>query len=154
MVKRAAQVTDDNSSDSRLAYNESLEPPAIRETRHAEILQEIELHKLAQIVVDEAVDAYRENLYVLARQLANEQLDPGVVTRAHVRQAQALMARPRRRYNWDDGLLAVGGLMLGGALPHVLDLSQNGGAGNPILISLGLIGAVIFGMGLLAKAKF
>lgn len=117
------------------------------------ILKEVELHAQAEVLVEEAVAKYREDLYFVARRLADDEFDSGIVTRAHVRQAQATLTRPRHKYTWGDVLLAIGGLMLGGAIPHIVELGQGAQSPSVTLIIGGVLGGVLFGMGILAKVK-
>lgn len=133
----------------------SVTQPDIRQRHEARdrILKEVELHAQAELLIEDAVATYREDLYFVARRLADDELDSGVVTRAHVRHAQAMLARGRKKYGWGDALLAVGGLMLGAAIPHIIYLNQSGHAANVLLIVSGVIGGMMFGMGALAKAK-
>ena len=118
------------------------------------LLRKLELHSQADELVEEIVARYREDLYVICRRVAESDLESGIITRAHVRQAQVVMTRRHRRYSWGDALLTSGGLMVGTAIPHVLAIvADPKTAASPLLISLGFIGALMFGMGVVDKAK-
>lgn len=118
------------------------------------ILKKLELHWQADDLVEEIVARYREHLYFNCRRLAEEDLESGVITRAHVRRAQVLLGRTRRRYSWGDGLLAVGGLLVGVALPDITELARGvSNSPSPFLVCLGFAGALLLGMGIIDKAK-
>ena len=117
------------------------------------VLRAVELHAQADLLVEDAVAKYREDLYFLARRLAEEDLEPGVVTRAHVRQAQALLARHRRASSWGDALLTVGSLLVGAAIPHVIELAQKSATPSVTIIISGIVGALLLGMGIVSKLR-
>jgi hypothetical protein len=117
------------------------------------VLRAVELHAQADVLVEDAVARYREDLYFLARRLAEEDLEPGLVTRTHVRQAQALLARHRRVSSWGDSLLTFGSLLTGAAIPHVIELAQRTAAPSVLIIVGGIAGALMLGMGVVHKVK-
>jgi hypothetical protein len=120
----------------------------------AKILEKLEVHAQADALIDGLIARYREDLYFVCRRLAEDDLQSGIITRAHVLQAQAFITHRRKSYDWGDGLLAVGGLLAGAAIPNVLDLFTSAHANpHPVLVIAGLFGALLLGMGIVAKAK-
>lgn len=117
------------------------------------VLRTIELHAQADLLVEDAVGKYREDLYFLSRRLAEEDLEAGVVTRAHVRQAQSLLARHRRVSTWGDALLTVGSLFVGAAIPHLFELAKRSVSPNILIVAGGLVGALLLGMGVVEKMR-
>lgn len=155
VLKRYVALEDDVMSQ----LTRELETiPSLDEKRRAaakeKILQKLELHGRADALIEEAVARYREDLYFVSGRLADDDGEAGVVTRAHVRQAQTILARRRRSYSWGDAILAFGGLLLGTALPHLIDLAQaTPVAPRMTLIACGVAGALLLGMGVVEKAK-
>jgi len=155
ILKRYAQLEDavvsKIASDLQLLPTQTVD--ARRETAKSKILSKLELHSHADALVEEAVAKYREDLYFVARRVAEEDLESGIINRAHVRQAQSRLSRHRKKYGWGDGLLAVGGICLGSAVPHVLALASPDVKPSAILIVVGLFGALLWGAGIVDKAK-
>ena len=153
IVKRYVQAEE--ATVQRIAHEVAALPQLSDTQRNAardKILETLELHAQADICAEEAVARYRENLYFVARQLAEDAGEFGIVTKAHVMQAQAILARPRRRYVWGDALLGFGGLLAGAAIPHLIELYRvPATSASPSLLLVGLVGALLFGMGIVAK---
>ena len=113
------------------------------------ILKEIELHARADVIVEDAVARYREDLYFVSRRLSEEDGEPGIITGHHVRQAQGMLSRHRRQYSWGDGALALGGLFAGAGIPQLM---QNRIPSLPEVVCA-VLGALLLGMGLVSKSR-
>ena len=124
-----------------------------RDAARERILKRIELHHQANALIEDAVAKYRESIYFFARRFAEEDLQSDVITAAHVRHAQWMLSRIRKRYSWGDGLLAFGGLLAGAVIPHIASLYDGTTQPSVALLASGLIGTLLFGMGIVEKAK-
>jgi hypothetical protein len=113
------------------------------------VLKEIELHARAELLVEEAVSKYREDLYFVSRRFSEEDGESGVITGTHVHRAQSVLNRQRKGYSWSDAVLAIGGLCAGAGLPQLL---QGRPPSLPEIVST-ILGALLLGIGIMAKAK-
>jgi len=141
-----------NAIASELIGDTNIAPP--RETAKQKFLKKLELHSQADEFVEDCVERYRADLYVISRRIAEADLESGVITKAHVHQAQRLLGRRFRRYSWGDGLLAVGGLLGGAGVAHLVELfTVSNAVLKPLLLAFGIGGALLLGMGIVDKAK-
>ncbi|MCB0539081.1 MAG: hypothetical protein KDE33_16325 [Bacteroidetes bacterium] len=128
--------------------------PAVVEESKKKFLQQIELHHQANDLIEIEVKKYRENIYQVSKQIASREMEDYIITRAHVIKAKEFLWHKKRKYDYSDGLLGFGGLLLGTSIPHVINLMSNLDLKpNVILIILGIVGGILFGMGMIWKAK-
>lgn len=116
------------------------------------ILKQLELHAAADDAVEEEVMRFREQLYVVARSIAERDMENKIITASHVMRARHELWPIRPKYNFYDGFLAIGGLFAGTGAGHLIDIA-NGKPGNILLVAISLIGALLLGMGIVGKAK-
>ncbi|HEV2840948.1 MAG TPA: hypothetical protein VGW39_06465 [Chthoniobacterales bacterium] len=116
------------------------------------ILKQLELHAAAEDAVEEEVMRFREQLYVIARSIAERDMENKIITASHVLRARHEIWPRRAKYNFYDGYLAVGGILAGAGAGHLIDIA-NGRPGNVWLVALSLVGALLLGMGIVGKAK-
>jgi hypothetical protein len=154
VLKRYLRVEEETLATIASEVEGATELAHVRSAAKQKLLRKLELHSHADELVEQAVARYREDLYILSRRHAEDDVESGIITRAHVRAAQRMLARRRRRYSWGDGMLALGGLGAGAGLPHVIELSR-GSSTTPsgLLIAIGLVGMLLLGMGIIDKAK-
>jgi len=150
ILKRYVQAED--ATLALIASEIQSVPGADEQTRlHSKerILKEIELHARADLLVEDAVARYREDLYFISKRLSEEDGESGIITGHHVRQAQGILNRKRRQYSLGDVGLAIGGLFAGAGVPQLL---QNKVPGLPE-VACAVLGALLLGMGVVSKVK-
>src|ERR1043166_6823604 len=103
ILKRYVQAED--ATLALIASEIQAVPGADEQTRlHSKerVLKEIELHARADLLVEDAVARYREDLYFISKRLSEEDGESGIITGHHVRQAQGILNRKRRQYSLGD----------------------------------------------------
>lgn len=127
-------------------------PTAQIEAAKNRILKKLEVHNQAEDLIEAEVSRYREDLYVFAKRMANNEMEKDIITKAHVIKAKQVLWRRRSKYSFADGFLALGGLFLGIAVPHIISLVQHTAEPSMVLIVSGIIGGFLLGMGIIGKA--
>jgi hypothetical protein len=114
----------------------------------------VELHNRAEDLIEKEVSIYRKDLYDFAQAVARHEMGEDIITRSHVMKAKQLLWRRRTKYSFSDGVLTLGGVLLGTSITHIIALIQNPAAQpNLILITAGIAGGLLLGMGSIGKAK-
>lgn len=130
-------------------------PPAKINASKEKVLRNIELHQIASDVIEDEVLKFREDLYLFSRKVASRELEENIITKAHVIKAREFLWRRKKKYDFADGYLGIGGVLAGTGIPHVIELIKNSSevTPNPTLIILSIIGGFLLGMGIISKAK-
>lgn len=123
------------------------------ESSQQKILKKVELHSYAEELIEKEVVTYREELYLFSRKIAESEMENYIITPSHVLKAKQVLWKRSKKYNLFDGFLALGSALLGASLPHLFELVERGSEPNVLLISGGMLGAFLLGMGFIGKAK-
>lgn len=132
---------------SRTSYSSQVEASKNK------ILRKLELHHQAEDFIEQEVTRYREDLYIFSKRIAENEMEVGIVTKAHVIKAKQLLWRREWKYSFSDGYLAAGGVLLGISIPHIINLVQGSVVPSVLLLVLGIVGGFLLGMGIIGKAR-
>jgi hypothetical protein len=151
VIKKYVDLEDDVLADIAKelgSTNGSHDLAAIR----ANILRKMEIHATAADAIEDEVLRFREQLYVTAKSIAEQEMENNILTEAHVIRARHKVWKPAGRYNFYDGFLAIGGLLGGASISYLSTLPKDTSP-NLLIVTVGFVGACLLGMGIIGKAR-
>lgn len=154
LLESIVSEEDKSFSESSDEAIENLDNNSIEESK-ARIFKQAELHKAAHDAVELEVSRFREEVYTVAKSIAEREQESKIITESHVLRARHEIWRPQSKMNLYDGCLALGGILGGSAVTHVFEVSRVSSevAVEPPLVIAGFLGTLFLGMGIIGKAK-
>jgi hypothetical protein len=129
-------------------------PPTESEIIKKKVFRKMELHLKAEKLIDIEVTKFRNDLSLFSKKIAEKEMEYNIITSAHVIKARDFLWKRRKKYDFSDGFLAIGGLLIGIGISHILELLKPDKIEvNQWLLIIGFWGAFLLGMGIISKAK-
>ena len=156
IIKRHTDISDTELLKIVTELRNSLQTTIanVEDSKNRVAFNEKEFHAEAKKMIDEEVSIYRETLYSFSMSIAKKDMGRNLITIADVRRAKQRLERESRKSSLSDVYLAVGGILLGVSIQHILQLTtQENIASNPLTLALGIIGGILLGLGIMGKAK-
>jgi len=152
-ILRAHQELEEKVTKSKIASFKHENLPASIGNSKEKILKKIELHIEAEKYLESETLEYKRSLHQLSMIVANSELEKDVITKSHVRKAKEILWKKKNKFSFYDGMLSVGSLLLGLFVTNAMTSFEGTTKISYILLILGLIGAVMLGVGANGKAQ-